>query len=74
MAVVDFLDFRGVPSDLGRFLAEEFPVALARTKKGFDLYGVPLRAKRARQTHHDRCCRHPDLIVLTMQKSRRWRT
>jgi TolB-like protein len=37
IAVVDFTDLQGNSSDLGRFLAEEFSVALLRTRKGFDV-------------------------------------
>ena len=37
IAVVDFTDLKGNPTELGRFLAEEFSVALTRTHKGFEV-------------------------------------
>ena len=37
IAVVDFVDLQGNTSELGRFLAEEFSVALTRTHKGFEV-------------------------------------
>src|ERR1035441_4970086 len=37
IAVVDFTDLKGNSSELGRFLAEEFSVALTRTHKGFEV-------------------------------------
>ncbi len=37
IAVVDFTDLQGNPTELGRFLAEEFAVALTRTRKGFEV-------------------------------------
>jgi TolB-like protein len=37
IAVVDFTDLQGRPTELGRFLAEEFAVALTRTHKGFEI-------------------------------------
>src|ERR1017187_819009 len=37
IAVVDFTDLQGNTSELGRFLAEEFSVALLRTHKGFEV-------------------------------------
>ena len=37
VAVVDFTDLRGNPTQLGRYLAEEFAVAIARTHKGFEV-------------------------------------
>ncbi len=37
IAVVDFTDLQGHPTELGRYLAEEFSVALTRTRKGFDV-------------------------------------
>lgn len=35
VAVVDFTDLQGTPTELGRYLAEELSVALAATSKGF---------------------------------------
>jgi len=37
IAVVDFVDLQGNVTELGRFLAEEFSVALAATEKGFEV-------------------------------------
>jgi TolB-like protein len=37
IAVVDFTDLQGNVTELGRFLAEEFSVALAATGKGFEV-------------------------------------
>src|SRR5579884_1051318 len=37
IAVVDFTDLQGNPTELGRFLSEEFSVALLRTHKGFQV-------------------------------------
>ncbi|BBO18846.1 conserved hypothetical protein [Candidatus Brocadia pituitae] len=37
IAVVDFTDLQGNVTELGRFLAEEFSVALAGTSKGFEV-------------------------------------
>jgi TolB-like protein len=37
VAVVDFTDLQGNPTELGRFLAEEFAVALTRTHSGFEV-------------------------------------
>jgi curli biogenesis system outer membrane secretion channel CsgG len=37
IAVVDFTDLQGNVTELGRFLAEEFSVALAGTDKGFEV-------------------------------------
>ncbi len=37
IAVVDFTDLQGNVTELGRFLAEEFSVALASTSKGFEV-------------------------------------
>jgi TolB-like protein len=37
IAVVDFVDLQGNTTELGRFLAEEFSVALLRTHKGFEM-------------------------------------
>src|SRR5262245_23781666 len=37
IAVVDFTDLQGNPTALGRYLAEEFSVALARTRKGLQV-------------------------------------
>jgi TolB-like protein len=37
IAVVDFTDLQGKPTELGRFLAEEFSVQLARTHKGLEV-------------------------------------
>lgn len=37
IAVVDFVDLRGNVNELGRFMAEEFSVALAGAKKGFKI-------------------------------------
>lgn len=37
IAVVDFTDLQGNGTELGRFLAEEFSVALAGTSKGFEV-------------------------------------
>lgn len=37
VAVVDFTDLQGNPTELGRYLAEEFSVALTKTRKGFDV-------------------------------------
>jgi TolB-like protein len=37
IAVVDFTDLQGNPTELGRFLAEEFAVAMTRTRKGFEV-------------------------------------
>jgi len=37
VAVVDFLDLKGNITELGRFLAEEFSVALAGMSKGFEV-------------------------------------
>lgn len=37
IAVVDFTDLQGNPTELGRFLAEEFSIALTRTHKGFEV-------------------------------------
>jgi TolB-like protein len=37
IAVVDFTDLQGNPTDLGRFLSEEFSVAMAKTHKGFQV-------------------------------------
>lgn len=37
IAVVDFTDLQGNPTELGRYLAEELSVAMARTHKGFEV-------------------------------------
>lgn len=37
IAVVDFVDLQGNVTELGRFIAEEFSVALADVKKGFEV-------------------------------------
>jgi len=37
IAVVDFIDLQGNVTELGRFLAEEFSVALSGTEKGFEV-------------------------------------
>lgn len=37
IAVVDFTDLQGNVTELGRFLAEEFSVALAESRKGFEV-------------------------------------
>ena len=37
VAVVDFTDLQGKPTALGRYLAEEFSVALTRSRNGFEV-------------------------------------
>jgi TolB-like protein len=37
IAVVDFTDLQGKPTELGRYLAEEFAVGLTRARQGFEV-------------------------------------